>query len=70
MSDEGGWFVAWTECRVCPDGARHISVFPSEADSDALECPRCHHMTSEAVEYIPPEMPRHDSSGRINQERK
>lgn len=60
-----GWFVAWCECRVCPDGARHLSVFPEEADEDHLECPRCHAMSCEAVEYIPPDYPAHDASGRI-----
>lgn len=49
------WYVARCECRVCPDGASHIGVFPEEADPDTLECPRCHHPTSEAVEYFPPD---------------
>lgn len=61
----GGWLVAWCECRVCPDGARHIAVFPVEADEDNLECPRCHAMASEAVEFIPPDLSRHDEQGRI-----
>lgn len=47
-----GWFVAKTECRVCGD--RDVSVFPDGADPDALECGRCHAMSSEAVEYVPP----------------
>jgi len=47
-----GWFAAFCECRVCPDGARHVAVFPEECDAENMECPRCHAMACQAVEYI------------------
>lgn len=52
MSREG-WYVAKTECRVC--GNKDVSVFPEGTDADAMECARCHAMSAEAVEYVPPD---------------
>ena len=48
---EGPWVVATCECRVCSH--RHISVHPVQCDEDALECPKCHAMSAEVVEYHP-----------------
>lgn len=42
-----GYQVGRAVCRLC--NKRAVSVHPIGTDSDALECPRCHHMTMEVV---------------------
>ncbi len=48
-SDKVGWYVADCKCRVC--NKEHIGVFPDTADSETLECSRCHLMEAEAIKY-------------------
>lgn len=53
MSGDKGWLVATVECRVCSH--RHISVYPASIlEEDNQECPNCHAMSCEPVEYHGP----------------
>ena len=62
-----GWLVAWCECRLC--GFRYVGVFPVALEDDEnMECVECGHMTSEAVEYIPPDIITHGETGEVQQD--
>lgn len=64
-----GWLVAWVVCRMCKH--RHVSVYPAaimESIEDNQECPKCHNMTCEPVEYIKPPIIDHDANGKVKSE--
>lgn len=48
-----GWYAAKCRCRIC--GNEQISVFPEACDETRMECGKCHQMSVEVEEYIPPE---------------
>ena len=43
--------AAKAKCRLC--NYQCVSVFPADADDEALECAQCGYMTLEAIEDIP-----------------
>lgn len=48
--EEGPWHTSLAQFRICAH--RYVAVFPEGCDSDNMECPACHHMTSEAIEEV------------------
>jgi len=58
--DCDGWLLARVKCLICSH--EHVSVHAVDANRRTLECPACHHRSSEILEYFPPdEKPRMSS---------